>query len=55
MFGTSDTENFSQVMQEGRRVRVGGKATGIRNQDNQNNGPFYVTSPLNKSKQDVFS
>lgn len=56
MFNAADNENFSQVLSDGRRQRFNkGSYGGARNQDGQNNGPFYVTSPLNMSKQDVFS
>ena len=61
VFNSNDNESNSQ-MDAGRRQRFNkaslgnGGTVGMRNMENQNNaGPFFVTSPLNKTKQDVFN
>jgi hypothetical protein len=47
-----ENENNSQVIQDGRRQKYGKNANqnGMKFAD-----PIYITSPLNKSKQEMFS
>lgn len=61
MLNTADSENFSQsLLDNGRRKKiVSGKAVGNATLKGAaqfgTNKPLIITSPLNKSKQDVFS
>ncbi len=49
-----DTENYSQVMTEGRRKKLAASSNQYPHLPKGPN-PALITSPLNKSKQDMFS
>lgn len=52
-----DNDNQQSIVQDGRRQKYGAaiKNSGNKFMDNNHGNPLYITSPLNKSKQESFS